>query len=220
MTNSGTNAARGEAGDASIFAVVPAAGRSRRMGADKQMLPIGGRPMLIGVLESLCAADISGVIVVTRGAIVEQIGNAIPPRVQVVLNEDPDAEMIDSIRMGLDAWGGAHSTRRSASNACNGFLFCPGDHPGIRTDDFDTCIAAFRESPKRIVIATHSGRRGHPMIVPADLLDFVYSHECDEGLNALRGVHGDRVRLVECGSPGVIRDIDTPADYDDRSAGT
>jgi nicotine blue oxidoreductase len=64
-----------------------------------------------------------------------------------------------------------------------------------------------------IVVAARGGRRGHPMIFPASLAAFVESAACDSGLNALPREHAARVKLVECASPGVSRDVDTPADY-------
>ena len=41
-----------------VFAIVPAAGRSRRMGTPKQLLDVGGRTMLAAVLEPLAAAQV------------------------------------------------------------------------------------------------------------------------------------------------------------------
>ncbi|MCH8912696.1 MAG: NTP transferase domain-containing protein, partial [Planctomycetes bacterium] len=95
----------------------------------------------------------------------------------------------------------------------DGFLILPADQPGIDMADIDRCIAEFSTDTTRIVIATHGERRGHPMIFPASLEPFVRSDACDGGLNALPRTHADRVVTVPCGSPGVIRDIDTPDDY-------
>ena len=39
-----------------VFAIVPAAGRSRRMGRPKQLLEIDGVPMLLGVVRQLAAS--------------------------------------------------------------------------------------------------------------------------------------------------------------------
>jgi len=208
---------------ANVFAIVPAAGRSRRMGrADKQLLEIDGVPMLMRVVEPLVASRVAGVAIVTRRAIVQRLeahplaGQRLATwarergeQVFFAYNEDAASEMIDSVRIGLREW----RARRDASDE-DGWLVCPADQPGITTDDIDACIAAFCESPDRIVLAARAGRRGHPMIFPCSLTGFVESSDCNEGLNLLSQVHARRVRLVECLSPGVLRDIDTPADLD------
>ncbi len=225
-----------------VFAIVPAAGQGRRMGADKLLLHVAGRPLLLAVLEPLATADIAGLIVVTRRSLAERLdlaawisapagGRCSQTRVggpcspsSLVFNDDPASEMIDSIRIGLSALtaqGPRSSTSRTGSRSSasrrpspdDGFLVCPADQPGIATADFNLCIAVFRADPARIVVATHGGRRGHPLIFPAELADFVRSTACDGGLRALREHYAERVVLLECASPGVVRDIDTPDEY-------
>jgi molybdenum cofactor cytidylyltransferase len=191
-----------------IFAIVPAAGRSRRMGCAKQILDVAGRPMLLAVLEPLAAAQVAGVALVTHRAIVAQVELGHLPGVFVVSNEDETSEMIDSVRIGLRAW-----LARETVADHDGFLVCPGDHPGIATADFGACIAAFRAEPERIVVASREGCRGHPLILPALLADYVKSNACDGGLNALPQAFTKRVIAVECLSSGVATDIDTPEDY-------
>lgn len=192
-----------------VYAIVPAAGRSRRMGRAKQMLAVGGRPMLLAVLEPLAAAQVAGVVLVTHRAIAEQVDLAHWAAVFLAYNEDEHSEMIDSVRIGLRAW-----FEREAIADQDGFLVCPGDHPGISAADFDACIAVFRAAPDRIVIACRGGQRGHPLIFPAGLAAFVQSAACHQGLSALRQAHPERIALVECASPGVTTDVDTPGDYD------
>src|SRR5262249_37449197 len=157
------------------FAVVPAAGRSRRMGADKQLLDVHGRPMLRAVVENLAAAPVAGIMVVTHSKIAAALGLETLPEigaklVRVALNDDESSTMIDSMRIGLEAL----SHRRTFRDD-DGYLVCPGDQPDISTADFERCIAAYRAAPDRIVIASRDGKHGHPMIFPATLAEFVKS---------------------------------------------
>lgn len=179
------------------------------MGVAKQLLAVGGRSMLAAVLEPLAAADVEGIALVTHSGIAAKIDVARFPNVFIALNEDETSEMIDSVRIGLSAWH-----QRTAIADEDGFLVCPADHPGIATSDFAACIAAFQAAPEKVVIAARAGRRGHPIIFPAGLASFVESGDCDHGLNALPRTHAERVVLVECGSAGVSRDVDTSADYE------
>ena len=71
----------------------------------------------------------------------------------------------------------------------------------------------YADDPGKIVIACVGRRRGHPIIVPGTLIEFVRSSAADGGLNAVPHAHADRVRTVPCHSAGVVRDVDTPEDY-------
>jgi molybdenum cofactor cytidylyltransferase len=191
-----------------VFAIVPAAGRSRRMGTPKQLLDVGGRTMLAAVLDPLIAAGVHGVVLVTQTALADRIDLSAFPRTTLAINEDPNSQMIDSVRIGLVAW-----RQREPIGERDGVLVCPADQPGIAAADFAACINAFRNAPDRIVIAAHKGQRGHPIIFPASLIPFVQSNACDAGLNALPKAHADRMVLVECGL-AVTRDVDTRVEYD------
>lgn len=192
-----------------VFAIVPAAGRSRRMGTDKQLLDYNGRPMLLSVVEPIAAARVSGLAVVTHQRVADALRPLLPPGVVLLLNEDDLSEMVDSVRIGLRHWRAG----QGGNAPDDGVLVCPGDQPGLAKADFDACIDAFLASPDGIVIATRDGRRGHPIVFPMSDADFVESEQCDEGLSVLPRAFPQRVRLVECFSPGVTRDVDTPADY-------
>ncbi len=178
------------------------------MARPKQLLDIGGQPMVLATLEPLAAAHVAGVAFVTHRVIAEQVDVAHLPGVFVARNEDADSAMIDSVRIGLKAW-----LDRERIAECDGFLVCPADQPGISTADFNACLAAFRTAPDRIVIASRAGRRGHPIIFPAALAAFVQSRACDEGLHALPRTYPERVLFVACTSPAVAQDVDTPQDY-------
>ncbi len=195
-----------------ILAIVPAAGRSRRMGRDKQLLDVGGQPMLAGVLDVLERSRVCSVILVTHSAITAHIDMNRFAKLSMVLNDDQQSHMIDSVRMGIEA--ACHDRVGRETAPPDGFLILPADQPGIDVADIDRCIAEFSTDTTRIVIATHGDRRGHPLIFPASLEPFVQSDACDGGLNALPRTHADRVTTVPCGSPGVTRDIDTPDDYE------
>ncbi len=173
------------------------------MGAPKQLLPVRDKPMLLGVVDALLAGGCDAVVIVAHS----DVRNALPPlsdpRVRFALNDDASSEMIDSVRIGL-----------SAEHHAGGYLVCPCDAAGITPDDVRRCVEAFRDTPDRIVIATHGGRKGHPMIYPGSLAGVVNSPECDTGLNRLARNRPQLVRLVACDSPGTIANVNTPADYE------
>jgi len=178
------------------------------MGDAKQLLDVGGQTMLSAVLRPLSASRVEGIVLVTHSAIAAGLGKEQFRDVSVAINDDETSEMIDSIRIGLSTW-----RRQTTIRDLDGFLVCPGDHPGIGTADFDACVDAYCSDPDRIVIATHKHRRGHPIVFPASLVSFVQSEPCNAGLHALPRANPDRILTVPCSSPAVTGDVDTPEDY-------
>ena len=195
-----------------IFAVVPAAGRSRRMGRPKQLLDVHGQTMLESSLAPLLTPGIALIVLVTHKSVAERLPQALPEKILVVRNDAPHTEMIDSIRIGLRTLHARKALRKG-----DGILVCPADHPGISMSDVDQCICAFHRSSDQIILATRDNKRGHPIIFPVTDIPFVHSSACDQGLNALPRLNAPRVTNVPCTSPGICRDVDTPQDY--RSLG-
>jgi CTP:molybdopterin cytidylyltransferase MocA len=185
-----------------VVGIIPAAGRSGRMGTPKQLLHVDGKPMLLGIVDTLLGGGVARVTVVTNSAVREQLPS-LPQNVDVVLNDNPKTQMIQSIRIGL-----------TATPAADGYLVCPSDAARITAADVRRCLEAFAETPGHIVIATHDGRRGHPMIFPNTLARVVQSEECDAGLHQLSRNRPQLVREVICHSPGTVSNVNTPADYE------
>lgn len=190
-----------------IHAIIPAAGRSSRMGQPKQVMDIDGRPMLLAVVDPLVACtDITSTMVVTNSTVASSLDIA-GAGAAVVLNDEPDADMIDSLRVGITALQGGHGL-----SIDDGILISPGDQPGLTADDIAVCCLAFRRNPAGITIAAHDGKRGHPIIFPASQIPFVMSRDCDRGLRELIENHADLIGLVECANSAVLRNVNTPDD--------
>lgn len=189
-----------------IAAIVPAAGGSGRMGTPKQLLDVNGRPMLMAIVSALLDGGVTQITVVVNAQMEPRLAGLLPKHVRVVCNADRASEMIDSVRLGMDAESGAA--------APTGYLVCPCDAAGIAAADVRRCVESFAEVPDRIVVAKYAGKRGHPTIFPASLAGAVRSSECDVGLNQLARNRPDLVREVACESPGTIANINTPADYE------
>lgn len=89
--------------DSYLTSIVLAGGTSRRMGADKALLPIDGRPMIRSLIESLAP--------ISRGVIVSlndrdrqgELERALPAGVRVVYDERPDQGPLMGIYAGLKA---------------------------------------------------------------------------------------------------------------------
>ncbi len=184
-----------------IAAIVLAAGRSRRMGAQKLLLPLGGVPMIARVVDAVLAGTVDDVVVVI-GPGGERIAAALAGRpVRFIANPNPDGEMLGSVRCGL----------RALPPKCEAALVVLGDQPGLTAGLIATLVGAFRSSGRGIVVPTHCGRRGHPLLIAARYRDEVLGRHDGVGLRGLLNAHPEDLLEVEL--PRLIEDIDEPSDY-------
>jgi molybdenum cofactor cytidylyltransferase len=193
-----------------IAAVVPAAGRSVRMGRPKLLLPIQGATMLARVVTALCAGGVERVIVVTPPEVAplgpELAAEARRAGAEVVVPKSQPAEMRDSIELGLEFLARGTPPRH--------VLFSPGDTPGITRDLVARLLECAARSPERIVVPCCEGRRGHPIVLPWDLALAIRSLPSGVGVNALVAREADHVALVMVEKPELIADVDTPDEFE------
>lgn len=185
-----------------IGAVVPAAGRSRRMGREKVLLAFGRSTMLETVLAKLRAAGVEKAVVVVRSDLPEAAARAHAAGAGVVVNPRPEGEMIESIRLGLAA----------LPADLDGFFVWPADHPAVLASTLEQLLA--RGARERAVLPAYEGRRGHPALVGADLRAPVGEIPEQEGLRRLWRDRPDAVQEVAVDDPGVVENLDDRESYE------
>ena len=185
-----------------LGAVVPAAGRSRRMGADKILLPFAGATMLETVVGKLAAAGVVRTVAILRPDLSEAERLVRSAGAEVVVNPDPDQEMIVSIRLGIERLEGS----------VDAFFVWPADHPAVRPSTLARLAAA--ASRDRAVIPVFQGRRGHPAVVGAGLVADIARLPADGGLRQLWRSRSDAVRELAVDDPGVLENLDDPEAYE------
>ena len=186
-----------------ICAIVLAAGRSTRMGAQKLLLPFGASTVIGQVVDSISGSVVERTIVVTGpdGAVAAALA---AHDVALVVNPDPAAQMLDSVRLGL----------RALPPGCEAVLVTPGDLPGVTPRLVASLVAAWRASGKGIVVPVFNGRRGHPLLLSARYVGEVLTQYDDVGLRGLPRAHEDDVLEIPVTDDAVLADIDTPEDYE------
>jgi molybdenum cofactor cytidylyltransferase len=186
-----------------IAAIVLAAGRSTRMGGPNKLLAdIGGKPMVRRVVEAALASRARPILVVT-GHQADGVQAALAGLdVTFVDNPDYAAGLSSSLKAGIGAVPGD----------CDGALVVLGDMPQLAGAHLDRLIAAFAAEPvATIVLPTHAGRRGNPVLWPSDRFAEMRHLDGDAGAKRLLAVHADRVCELDLGTDAIFADIDTPA---------
>jgi molybdenum cofactor cytidylyltransferase len=183
---------------------------SRRMGRSKALLPFGGAPIIVRVVETLAAAGGIAPIVVVTGHEGDRVISALAGRdVLPVHNPDYESgEMLSSVQAGVRAVAGrAHAGRADA------VVLSLVDQPGVLPATVRSLVDAWRQTAAPIVSPLHAGRGGHPVVIAARLFDEILALVPGDSLQTLMRRH-DAVRLrLPVADPAVLADIDTPADY-------
>ena len=144
-----------------IAAIVLAAGRSTRMGADNKLLAeIAGVPMVRRVVEAALASRARPVLVVT-GHMAGEVAKAVADlAVTLVANADYRQGLSTSLKAGIAA----------VPQDSDGALVLLGDMPQITGPQLDRLVAAFAvENATAIIVPTCEGRRGNPVLWPREI---------------------------------------------------
>ena len=184
-----------------LAAIVPAAGLSLRMGREKVLLRAGETSILERVLSTLAAAGVVDRIVVLRPDLPEAAGAARLAGARVVWNERPREEMLLSVRLGI----------AGLPNDVDAFYVWPADHPAVLSGTLD--LLARRAAREKVILPVHQGRRGHPALVGADLIEAIGAIPAGEGLRHLWRMRPEALTEVAVEDPGILVDLDTPEDY-------
>jgi len=199
-----------------IWAVVLAAGESRRMGTQKLLLPFGDTTVIGAVVRSATDSCAERVLVVL-GADLDRVRAEIEPErpsgrtiearrtagIAFTVNADYLSGMLSSIQAGF----------RALPPDAEAAVVMLGDQPFLSNRVVDAVIAAFRESGKGVVVPAFQGRRGHPVLVDMRYRDEVLGLDPADGLRRLMRAHPGDIEEVEVDDAGILRDLDTPEDY-------
>jgi molybdenum cofactor cytidylyltransferase len=190
-----------------VWAIILAAGASTRMKRQKLLLPYNGKTIIQTVVENAARSVNSNILVVLgshREQIQEQIVNY---QVKFCVNENYLDGMLSSAICGFMALP-------ASANAALVFL---GDQPQIPSHIAGLVIETWLQSKKGIIMPTFNSRRGHPVLIETRYKSEIEKLDPSKGLRTLSEIFKEDVTEVECDIAEILRDIDTPEEYEEIS---
>lgn len=191
---------------AGILILIPAAGASSRMrGRDKLLEEVRGQPLLRDRVAMALGtgAEVLVTLPPDRPLRREALVGLEGPRLSLITVPDPQTGLSASLR---DA---AHWAIRHRADAL--MILLP-DLPDLTADDITFMLQSY--DFKSILRATsQDGAPGHPVILPAHLLDAVTRLSGDQGARDL--LRGHQVSTLALPGQRAITDLDTPEAWAD-----
>ena len=180
-----------------IAGIVLAAGTSSRMGRNKLIETVRGKPLIAKAVDAAAASRLDPVLVVT-GHQADKIAAALAGAPAALVHNARFAEgLSSSLQAGLAA----------VPEDCDGAMILLGDMPEITPALIDRLIAAFH--PGAICVATAQMRRGHPVLWARRFFAELMTLKGDKGARDVMQAHDNQILEIEAGDDAPLADIDT-----------
>ena len=180
-----------------IGCILLAAGAGARFGGGKLAALLDGQPVIEYTLSSVRKTDFSRRVIVAANE--EMLITARLYGFEGVINDLPDLGVSRSIRMGLKLMAG--------TDAC---MFCVADQPLIRRETLAGMLDAYE--PGTILMVSHNGQSGNPVIYPASIYAELRSLMGEESGKTVACRHDGLLRLFHVADALQLEDIDTRED--------
>ncbi len=190
----------------SIGAIILAAGQSTRMGSSNKLLAdVDGKPMVQHVADAISACGFDKTIVVT-GHEEEKVRDALSSYSFDFAHNEHFAEgLSSSLKTGIKAF-------QKKAPHIDGVVVCLGDMPKITQEHLSSLVTAFSpDQAQQIVVPTHNGKRGNPVLWAANFFSEILELKGDVGARSLIGQHEESLVEVPLQTDAIFLDIDTPA---------
>ena len=182
-----------------VGAVLLASGLGRRFGSNKLLRLVEGVPLYRRAMTTLAGAGLDRLAVCSPYQEVLEAGEELG--FLPLYNLDGAEGISASIRLGVSRMGDM-----------DGVLFSVCDQPFLTTKSIIRLKDTFEESKDAICALSWGGKRGNPVLFPADLLGELAALTGDTGGGAVVKRHPERLVLVEAFSPKELSDVDKPED--------
>jgi molybdenum cofactor cytidylyltransferase len=187
-----------------ISAILLAAGRSRRMGAFKPLLPFGERTVIEACVSNLQVGGVEEVVIVI-GHRADEMRERVAhlAGVSFAVNAETESEMGVSIARGIE----------QVSSDARAVFIALVDQPAVPPEVIRLLIAERERTGARLIVPEYKGRGGHPVLIDSSFREKLLNLDPQRGLRGLFDEDRTEVLRLSVSSPYVVRDMDTWDDY-------
>lgn len=187
-----------------VVGLLLAGGFSRRFGSQNKLL----QPLADGQLVALSAAQaliqaLPHSIAVVRGSESSLTSHLASLGFKIVACEAQHQQMSDSLKLGI-------VTAQSCFPQMSGLVIALADMPYLQATTIERVAQQLTQA--NIVQPMYQGQPGHPVGFGCDLIPELLLVEGDQGARDVLRTHQAEISRFECQDPGILKDIDTPAD--------
>jgi molybdenum cofactor cytidylyltransferase len=186
-----------------IWAVILAAGESKRMGTPKMLLPFNGITMIESVTGNVTRSNVDKTLIVLGAEKESLLHLAGIQSVVCCYNDNYKEGMLSSVKCGF----------RNIPGGARAVMVFQGDQPLITPHVINSVIQEYLSSDKGIVIPVYNNRRGHPVLIDNRYREEIEKLHSDKGLRSLAYKFPEDVLEVLTDEPGILRDFDTYSQY-------
>lgn len=184
--------------------ILLAAGAGSRFGGDKLLALLHGKPLVLHALDAL------------RPAVTEIIAVVRPGSEQLTAVLSQAGARVAVCDRAADGMGHSLACGARLAPLNTNLVIALGDMPAITPDTFSRVRLAL-EAGATIAVPCHHRRRGHPVGFAASLVPVLRELTRDQGARSVLHAYADAVLEIPVDDPGVLADVDTPADLERAS---
>ena len=196
----GKLAAMSDPGSPALHVAILAAGPSTRFGSPKQLIRIGGTPVLHWAVSNAARAAGTSVTVVLGAHAAEIAPSLRRSGASVLLNPGWREGLASSVRAAV----------RTAPPGCEGLLLMLADQVEVSAEDLRRLAAAWRRDIRMLCAALYDGTPGLPAVFPAWAFQDLQGLRGEADPRLVLRRHSDRLARIPM--PSAATDVDTPED--------
>ena len=182
-----------------IAGILLAAGRSSRFGSDKLThAEAQGQPLALQAARAFASLEQTLAVIPEGNERLRALFESIGFGVTEVAGTPP---LSHSLRAGLEASAEAH-----------GWIVGLADMPCVQSSTVEAIRQALEQGVD-IVACRHEGRRGNPVGFSRNMKAALLALEGDQGARRLLEERSSVVHWLDVDDPGILLDIDVPADW-------
>lgn len=188
--------------------LILSAGKSSRMGSDKALLDVNGKPSIVYLISKLLPfANSVNIVLSYNLEAVQKVVNEHFPNSPITFINNPDYElgMFSSILKGMESIPGR-----------NPILMHQIDQPFISTEVYAQLVESYNSQCYTLqpsYLKDGEKRAGHPIIINYPFRCIILKHDAENNLKNIMSEFNDKRDFVMVNDEGIFHNLNTPDQF-------